>query len=110
MVAASAMRTTGAEGDEGCIAHKPLEPIVPTLDPVEPVVVTEGPVVTEARAPMMLESKPRIPPFLVLLPPILIHVIPPRRNSPPPVPEPGSMIALTVGLGGLVARGLRKRR
>lgn len=107
----SAMRTTVEEGDEVFIAHKPLEPIVPALDPVEPVVVTEVPDVTTAsRAPMTIDRKDRIPPFLVLLPPLLIHLIPPRRNSPPPVPEPGSLIALSVGVGGIIARRTRKRR
>lgn len=107
----SAMRTTVEEGDEVFIAHKPLEPIVPTLDPVEPVVVTEAPdVTTVSRAPMTIESKDRIPPFLVLLPPLLIHLIPPPRNSPPPVPEPGSLIALSVGVGGIVARRMRRRK
>jgi hypothetical protein len=104
------LKETIDDTDQLIAKTKPFEPPVPLIDQT-PTVPTETPqVVTTGEPPMTFTSRKGIPPFIVLIPPILIHLIPPpRHNSPPPVPEPASFLALAIGAGGILARSVRRR-
>lgn len=109
--AESPVKATVAEDDQILVKNTLLEPQVPMLLPDTPVVAEPPPIVTTvAEAPNVFASSPQIPKIIALLPPILAGTIRPRRNSPPPVPEPASMLVLAVGAAGIVARSLRSRR
>ncbi len=105
------IRPSVAEEDQVFVKNTLLEPDIPMLLPDTPVVAEPPPIVTTTgEAPNVFSSAPRFPKILVLIPPILAGTIRPRRNSPPPVPEPASVLVLAVGAAGVIARGVRSRR
>lgn len=105
------IRPSVAEEDQVFVKNTLLEPEIPMLLPDTPVVAEPPPIVTTtAEAPNVFAPSPQIPKILVLIPPILAGTIRPKRNSPPPVPEPASVLVLAVGAAGVIARGVRGRR
>lgn len=104
-------KATVEQEDEVLIKYEPLQPSIPKLELEQPIVVTTVPpdVVTEAGMPEVFSSKATIPPFLALVPPVLAGLVPPPRHSPPPVPEPASILALATGVLGLAARRLKRK-